>query len=122
MIDLIAHVACAADNMLALVSEPMTQSKGFRCSFCSGIEMPQRTPQSLDRAAKLMAVTVFTHIIKLPTFLNSRKPRIVAMMALRRLVAHFQEPDLLDLEKSAPGHWCLQSLNSSIRELRIAAG
>ncbi|KAL8413730.1 hypothetical protein RB594_005107 [Gaeumannomyces avenae] len=122
VLDMIAHVACAADNTLALVSEPMSESNGLICSFCSGLGRPQRTPQPLDRAAKLMAVTTFTRILKLPAFHNLRKPRVVAMMAMRRLVAHFQEPDLLDLEKSAPGHWCLQSLNSSIRELRIAAG
>lgn len=44
------------------------------------------------------------------------------MVALRRVSAHSNEPSLIDLETSAAGQWCLQSLNSSLRELRIAAG
>lgn len=44
------------------------------------------------------------------------------MIALRRLVHHCDEPSFLNLETSGAGQWCLQSLNSSIRELRAAAG
>lgn len=44
------------------------------------------------------------------------------MIALRRLVVHCENPQFINLETSAPGQWCLQSLNSSIRELRIASG
>ncbi|KAG6067261.1 hypothetical protein E4U32_004269 [Claviceps aff. humidiphila group G2b] len=38
------------------------------------------------------------------------------------LIAHCEDPMFLNLETSGPGQWCLQALNSSIRELRIAAG
>lgn len=44
------------------------------------------------------------------------------MIALKRLIAHCEDPMFLNLETSAPGQWCLQALNSSVRELRIAAG
>ena len=44
------------------------------------------------------------------------------MIALRRVVVHSKAPDMLDLEKSAIGQWCLSTLQSSLRELRIAAG
>ena len=44
------------------------------------------------------------------------------MLALRRLIAHCCDADFLNLEASGAGQWCLQSLTSSIRELRIAAG
>lgn len=44
------------------------------------------------------------------------------MIALRRLVAHCEDTSFLDIETSNPGQWCLQSLNSSVRELRVAAG
>lgn len=44
------------------------------------------------------------------------------MIALRRLVLHCEDVAFLNLETSGPGQWCLQSLNSSIRELRISAG
>ncbi|RFU77784.1 phosphatidyl inositol 3-kinase [Trichoderma arundinaceum] len=39
-----------------------------------------------------------------------------------RLVLHCEDAAFLNLETSGPGQWCLQSLNSSIRELRISAG
>ncbi|GAB0136223.1 hypothetical protein EsDP_00004534 [Epichloe bromicola] len=37
-------------------------------------------------------------------------------------ISHCEDPMFLNLETSAPGQWCLQALNSSVRELRIAAG
>jgi serine/threonine-protein kinase ATR len=44
------------------------------------------------------------------------------MMALRKVILHCDDAELLNLETSGLGQWCLQSLNSSMRELRIAAG
>ena len=44
------------------------------------------------------------------------------MIALRRIAAHCEDDIFMDLESSAAGQWCLQSLNSSLRELRVAAG
>lgn len=44
------------------------------------------------------------------------------MFALRRFTVHFNDPEFFDLEKSPLGQWCLQSLRSSIRELRVASG
>lgn len=44
------------------------------------------------------------------------------MIALRRIILHTHNPEMLDLEKSALGQWCLQALQSSLRELRITAG
>jgi serine/threonine-protein kinase ATR len=54
--------------------------------------------------------------------MESKQLRITAMVALRRVISHAEDSHFLDLETSAPGQWCLQSLNSSLRELRIAAG
>lgn len=45
-----------------------------------------------------------------------------AMVALRRMARHSTGNEFWDIEKSGPGQWCLQSLQSHIRELRIAAG
>ncbi len=65
---------------------------------------------------------MFSNIVKLPNFLESRRPRVFAMVALRRIARHSTHGEFWDLEKSGPGQWCIQSLHSSIRELRIAAG
>lgn len=44
------------------------------------------------------------------------------MVALRRVISHSKDSKVLDLEKSILGQWCLQALQSSLRELRITAG
>jgi serine/threonine-protein kinase ATR len=71
--------------------------------------------------AKELALSIFSKIIKLPEFVESRRPRVTAMIALRRIARHSTGGDFWDLENPGPGQWCLQSLQSSIRELRVAA-
>ena len=44
------------------------------------------------------------------------------MMALGRVLSHTNEEQHLSLATSTFGQWCLQALQSSMRELRIAAG
>ncbi|ODA83274.1 hypothetical protein RJ55_01786 [Drechmeria coniospora] len=39
-----------------------------------------------------------------------------------RFVLHCEDAGFLNIEYSITGNWCLQSLNSSVRELRVAAG
>lgn len=65
---------------------------------------------------------MFRGLTQLGSFIDSKRPRIAAMIAVRRLVLHCSDAELLDLETSKLGQWCLQSLNSSVRELRIASG
>ena len=91
------------------------------CSICDdGAQtLPPNTVDTLFRGAWF---EIFSRLIRLPTFLDSRRPRIAAMQILRRLVLHCDDPELLSLETSGLGQWCIQSLNSSVRELRIAAG
>ncbi|KAI3397802.1 hypothetical protein diail_10335 [Diaporthe ilicicola] len=82
---------------------------------CSIIELLARIPCAADDT--LILGSVGQH-----TFKESRRPRVVAMIALRRIIVHSKSPDMLDLETSAIGQWCLSTLQSSLRELRIAAG
>lgn len=93
------------------------------CSFCSG---PSRhsglPPEGTHARAKKEAYTAFARLIELPVFQQCRRPRVVAMMALRRFALHSIEPDFLNVQTSPLASWCVKSLKSSIRELRIAAG
>lgn len=68
------------------------------------------------------AVKILENILATTAFQESGKPRVQAMMTLRSFIEHFRLDYLIDLEKSAAGQWCLKSLQSSLRELRIAAG
>lgn len=66
---------------------------------------------------------MFVGIIKLPAFMASRRPRVVAMLSLRRILQHSPDAQFWDLQRPGGlGQWCTQSLQSSIRELRLAAG
>ncbi|KAH6630423.1 phosphatidyl inositol 3-kinase-like protein [Chaetomium sp. MPI-SDFR-AT-0129] len=121
LIDLISRTLCVADHTLTLKGQ-VSSMPVFECSFCSEMK-PANLPVA-ERLHKIQAfgISVFTKLIKLPSLLASRRPRVVAMIALRRLAKHSADTEFWDLNKSSPGQWCLQSLQSSIRELRIAAG
>ena len=79
------------------------------------------TPE--DNTTKLEELlTTLSNLIRLPKIQKSRQPRIAAMMALGRMLSHTSDEQYLNLATSAFGQWCLQALQSSLRELRIAAG
>lgn len=119
VIELLARIPCAADNSLSFTS---VGQRNMQCSFCSTAEKAVPRPPYTDPASVALAGSIFTKLICLPAFRESRRPRVTAMIALRRVILHSMSPDMLDLEKSAAGQWCLSTLQSSVRELRIAAG
>ena len=67
-------------------------------------------------------VTTVENLIELTQKAKSRRSRIAALLATRRLLTHSANVDRLDLSKSGLGQWCLKYLRSSLRDLRIAAG
>lgn len=80
------------------------------------ISAPWESPGSVE------VFSTIASLIKMPKIQKFRRPRVAAMLALRRLLSHTMKEEHLDLATSALGQWCLQALYSSIRELRIAAG
>jgi serine/threonine-protein kinase ATR len=97
-----------------------------KCLICDAVELHETVDIPFDEAAysgiAKESMRVFISLVKSQAFAESRRPRVLAMFALKRFAAHFQDPELLDLEASPLGQWCLMSLKSSIRELRLAAG
>lgn len=63
-----------------------------------------------------------TGLLQLPQAQKSRKTKVAAMSAVRRLLAHTANPSALCISTSLFGQWCMQALRSSTRQLRIAAG
>ncbi|KAK4102952.1 phosphatidyl inositol 3-kinase-like protein [Parathielavia hyrcaniae] len=123
LIDIISRIPCAADYTLQRKRTGPSATPAFQCAFCSKtkpVGLPK--PELQNEPAKSVGIAILSHVIKLPSFLKSRRPRVFAMIALRRIARHSTGGEIWDLEKSGPGQWCLQSLQSSIRELRIAAG
>jgi serine/threonine-protein kinase ATR len=121
VIDLLSRLCCAAEGTL-LYKRRGSKNKTLSCDFCGlGVQTGQK-PVAGGIAIKKTVQELIADLIQTQAFLESRKPRIITMVILRRLVLHTNDTDFLDLERSIPGQWCLQSLQSSVRELRIAAG
>jgi serine/threonine-protein kinase ATR len=54
-------------------------------------------------------------------FRRTRKPRVLATHAIRRIINHLSDSDFLALGAGALAPWLMRSLQSSVRELRIAS-
>ena len=121
VVELLGYVCCAADSTLTVPSAKGNGSIGVSCSYCQDISSSRDAPLCLDPAAKKQALASFNYLIQLPNFVSSRGPRIAAMVALRNLAKHCRDDEFLDVEASAAAQWCLKSLQSSVRELRIAS-
>lgn len=91
------------------------------CSVCDVAMEPRRT-RSAEHSDMNGLVTTVENLIELTQKAKSRRPRIAALLATRRLLTHSANLDRLDLSKSGLGQWCLKYLRSSLRDLRIAAG
>ncbi|KAH9994734.1 phosphatidyl inositol 3-kinase [Xylariaceae sp. FL0662B] len=122
IIELLGYVCCAADDTLMMSSKKSEKTSHFYCRYCQDSQSLHDTPLCLDLAAKKTILEIFTSLVQLPSFVQSQRPRITAMVALRRIVRHCTDAEFLDMEVSVTAQWCLKSLQSSVRELRIAAG
>ncbi|KAH8816823.1 protein kinase-like protein rad3 [Xylogone sp. PMI_703] len=122
LIDRLGKLACASASTLTVERDGNGAIVSSRCNVCDTTSRTTSTSPSSGRSAHTDALLAMAKLIKLPAFLDSRKPRVLAMLALKRLASHFNDQEFIDLEVSILGQWCLQSLQSSIRELRITAG
>ncbi|KAI1328740.1 phosphatidylinositol 3 [Xylariaceae sp. FL0255] len=123
IIRLIAHLCCAADETLVMVSTNNTPPTEFDCPACRTSQSRSSPPlPNANIATKKPATELFASLLAIPGFSESRKPRVTAMVYLRRIARHYATADFYDLEVSKPAQSCLNSLQSGNRELRIAAG
>lgn len=65
---------------------------------------------------------VLAALTRVPHIQKSGRPRVVAMLAFNRIFNHCREMTHLDITTSTLGQYCLHSLRSSSRDVRIAAG
>ncbi|KAH9895495.1 phosphatidyl inositol 3-kinase-like protein [Xylariomycetidae sp. FL2044] len=118
LIRLLGFVSCAADDTLLMTN---TQNR-IACRFCDALPSASKPPICINIEARDVVQTIFTSLIQLPNFSESSKLRVATMVALRHAVLHCTNGQFLDIECSVAAQWCLKSLQSSCRELRIAAG
>ncbi|KAK5718407.1 serine/threonine-protein kinase M1 [Elasticomyces elasticus] len=69
-----------------------------------------------------VVASIVTKLLPLPSVIDNKLSRLGAMLAVRVAVPRIDNKDFLDLHKSRIGQFCVTSLGSSNRELRIAAG
>ncbi|KAI0857809.1 phosphatidylinositol 3 [Xylaria cubensis] len=122
VIHLIADVCCAADETLTMNTCDEEEPSKFDCFHCRTSQNIPDAPICIDVTAKKFAIEIFACLLQTATFPESRKPRVAAMVSLRRIAKHCNSSEFIDMEVSLAAQWCLKSLHSSQRELRIAAG
>ncbi len=122
LIHLIANVCCAADETLTMTASDDGESPRFDCPGCRTLGGNPDASTCIDVIAKKFAIEIFVCLLQIATFSESRKPRVAAMVSLRRIAKHCDSSEFIDMEVSFAAQWCLKSLHSSQRELRIAAG
>ena len=85
------------------------------CPACddAGGTQRQTTPAAPELTKTLLAL--------IPSIPRDSRARVVAMIVLRQVLLHSPSLNDLRLGPSAAGEWCLQSLRSSSRDLRLAA-
>ena len=124
----ISRMPCAHANISHMRSEKRFLNLGsVDCRLCDSVEVPRerRKEWLWDQGAHVddcrHLTQLLTTVVSLPELQRSNKARTLAAVALRRIVNHVSDPQTVDLASSPLGQWCLKSVHSSSRELRIAA-
>ncbi|KIX95534.1 uncharacterized protein Z520_08654 [Fonsecaea multimorphosa CBS 102226] len=90
------------------------------CPICDeDCETTSTGPRSISPASQELLKTL---VVLIQTISRRSRARIFAMSSLRRIIMHTNSTEDLKLGQTPAGDWCLQSLKSSSRDLRIVAG
>ncbi|RKF54549.1 Protein kinase rad3 [Golovinomyces cichoracearum] len=122
VIECLTHIPCVTSGQLMITRE-REKIKNIHCSMCEGKELIRKNILDIQDFNKISNETIraFSKIVKSSVFLESKRARVLAMIAVRKVAIHFGHSEFLDLEVSELAQWCFQSLTSSIRELRVTA-
>ncbi|EEP77729.1 hypothetical protein UREG_02578 [Uncinocarpus reesii 1704] len=116
---LLGRLACSWSGGLILEERTAISDTVYGCRVCDTDEWKTKDTfceQSKFDRLRAMVVSL------IPALHGSAECRIAGMLALRRLLIHDPKSEDVQLGTGPYGEFCLQSLRSSIRELRIAAG
>ncbi|TAQ86632.1 hypothetical protein B7494_g5044 [Chlorociboria aeruginascens] len=124
VIEFLGRIPCAANGSLTVTRDHEGKIIKSKCFVCEGISLPESMRLNPSRCQTVGgdSILIMSKITNSPAFGDSRRSRVLAMIVLRSFTTHFTNPDFVDLEQSSLGQWCLHSLRSSLRELRVAAG
>lgn len=91
------------------------------CPMCD-TDLPKVRDAWLSETDSNGLLKVLAALGKLPHIQKSGRPRVVAMLAFRRVLNHCSDMTHMDVSTSTLGQYCLHALRSSSRDVRIAAG
>lgn len=111
----IGQLACADAETMTPLSKPM-------CLTCDteAVGRPKMSFMRQELCDEL--ILTMSNLIKISHVQRSPRNQIAAMIATRRILNHTGEAKQFDLTTVNLGKWCRESLESSSKELRIAAG
>ncbi|KAF2813925.1 protein kinase rad3 [Mytilinidion resinicola] len=124
----LANIACAGAHSLEATKSNSGHLDCFSCRVCDdtsseGLTNPRPYWNGGNHGDDWKEViSTLAALIETPEFLRSTKPRILMALTIRRVFNHISDGEYLDLDLSSLGQWCLRSLRSTLRELRIVAG
>lgn len=116
-LETMGKIPCALTGSLVLKPSEVIPRDTFFCHACDGNQYQHHSSdKEPPEYGELWEIINFV----LPRLTRAPGPRIAAMVSLRRILMHSSDLDQMHLSSSAPGEFCLHSLRSSIRELRVA--
>jgi serine/threonine-protein kinase ATR len=122
----ISYLPCAATRSLTERNKPSSQPQPW-CKTCDSPSFQRESGppvfwnEVVPREEYTEIITLLSTIVEDTDVRRSRKPRILAARAMQRVVNHLSDEDFLALGTNPFGAWLMRSLQSSVRELRIAS-
>ncbi|PGG99288.1 Atypical/PIKK/ATR protein kinase [Polytolypa hystricis UAMH7299] len=114
----LGRMACAGANSLARERPINTSAAIFQCSVCDRLSISTLGARWASPQFNELWEAV-TEIV--PNLQGSVELRVSAMFSVHNILMHDPTNEHVRLGSSPLGDWCLQSLRSSVREVRIAA-
>lgn len=123
----IGQLACISEASATIkltgVAEVSESSKSnARCSICDG----WRASAALNTISKCVVadqlLSIYNSLLQLQQMQKRKRPTVLAVIALKRVLTHTTDSKCLDLTNSIHGQWCLKALQNPARDIRIAAG
>ncbi|KAG4305883.1 hypothetical protein PORY_000793 [Pneumocystis oryctolagi] len=117
--EIIGLLSCASAGCLTVFRSSHDSSFSLLCNLC---DHPNLSAKVLDSCEIIVRSELIKSCLDLEWFTRSNKLRVIAMMTLGRIIRHSTIESEIRLSTSVLGNWCIQSLQSSLRGLRIQSG
>lgn len=116
----LGKLSCAVAGTLVRKPSGLITRDAFFCQRCDSDQHEMDHPSEKEMTDYEDLWNILNFI--LPRLSRTPSPRIAAMVALRRILMHSPNLNHMHLSSSSSGEFCLHSIRSSIRELRVATG